>query len=166
MKSTTLLLVALLAATAMLVAGCPRVERLKEAAGQGSEAGSGESAGQGPGLAAEVPEEIGVYPGASKVGSGREFTVSGLRVEGTVRGTTYHVDQGYDEVAAWYRDQLQGEVELAATISGARGSGKGTIFLLLSGTGVGAAVTVAAADEGTGTTINIGEWEGSVREGG
>ncbi len=169
MKKASVLLVAMLCCTTLFIAGCPRAERLAEREQEESattEQGTEQDSSQGSGIFTDLPGEIPVYPGADHLGSGRKITVSGLRVEGTIDGSTYHVEADYEDVAAWYRDQLSGALELSATISGERGSGRGTIFVLLSGTGIGAAVTVAAADDGPGTTINIGNWEGSMLEDG
>ncbi|RJP34075.1 MAG: hypothetical protein C4536_03385 [Actinobacteria bacterium] len=165
MKATVVILTVLLCGTALFVAGCPRAERLAGSEEAGTSGETGESSAQGSGAFTEVPGEISIYPGASQVGSGRDITVSGLRIEGTIDGATYHVEADYDDVAAWYREQLSGALEFAATVSGERGSGRGTIFVLLSGSGIGTAVTVATAEGGSGTTINIGSWQGSVQEG-
>lgn len=178
MKSTVILVAVLLCGTALLVVGCPRTRdtdssgdpegwaAVEHESADGSESAEGQASGdassQESGAFTDLPDEISVYPGAIQLGGGRETTVTGLRVSGTIDGSTYHVDAAYDEVAAWYRNQLTGERELSATISSERGSGRGTIFVLLSGTGAGAAVTVASADDGPGTTINIGSWNGSI----
>lgn len=168
MKTTAIILALLLCASALFIAGCPRGERLADREQEGpteTEQGAEQGSSQGSGAFAELPGEIPVYPGATQLGSGRKITVTGLRVEGTIDGSTYHVEADYEDVAAWYREQLAGALELSASISGERASGRGTIFVLLSGTGAGSAVTVAAADDGPGTTINMGSWQGSVREG-
>ncbi|MBN2028521.1 MAG: hypothetical protein JW854_17350 [Actinobacteria bacterium] len=166
MKKTSVLLVAMLCCAALFIAGCPRAERLADPERGDSATGQGDDheTSQGSGSSTEAPGEIPVYPGADQLGSGRKITVTGLRVEGAIDGSTYHVEADYEDVAAWYRDRLSEALELSATISGERGSGRGTIFVLLSGTGTGAAATVAAADDGPGTTVNIGNWEGSILE--
>lgn len=109
----------------------------------------------------EVPEDIPVYPGAQYKGEGGSASFSGIRAEGTVEGTSYFTSDAYDTVVSWYRERLSGAKEIAGTVSGNEGQAGGVVFLLLSGEGLGAAVTVSTAEGGYGTWITIGEWKGT-----
>ena len=105
--------------------------------------------------------DIPVYPGAQLEGEGGAAAFTGTRAEGTVEGASYFITDPFDTVASWYREQLSGAKEITGTVSGSDGQAGGVVFLLLSGEGLGAAVTVSAAEEGYGTWITIGEWQGT-----
>ena len=109
----------------------------------------------------EVSGDIPVYPGAEWKGEGGAASFSGTRAEGTVEGASYFTSDPLDTVVSWYREQLSGAKEIAGTVSGTDGQASGVVFLLLSGEGLGAAVSVSAAEGGCGTWITMGEWQGT-----
>ena len=105
--------------------------------------------------------DIPVYPGARFEGEGGEAAFTGTRAEGTVEGASYFTTDPLDTVVSWYRQKLSGAREITGTVSGSDGQASGVVFLLLSGEGLGAAVTVSAAEGGYGTWITMGEWQGT-----
>jgi len=108
-----------------------------------------------------VSGDIPVYPGARFEGEGGAAAFSGTRAEGTVEGASYLTGDSLDTVVSWYREQLSGAKEITGTVSGSDGQAGGVVFLLLSGEGLGAAVTISSAEAGYGTWITIGEWQGT-----
>jgi hypothetical protein len=106
-------------------------------------------------------EDVPVYPGAQFKGEGGAAAFSGTRAEGTVEGASYFTSDSLDTVVSWYREQLSGAKEIAGTVSGTDGQASGVVFLLLSGEGLGAAVTVSTVEGGYGTWITMGEWQGT-----
>jgi hypothetical protein len=109
----------------------------------------------------EVYGDVPVYPGAQFEGEGGAAAFTGTRAEGTVEGVSYFTTDPLDTVTSWYREQLSGAKEIAGTVSGTEGQASGVVFLMLSGEGLGAAVTVTSGEGDYGTWITMGEWQGT-----
>jgi len=161
-KAIIFILVMLLAAFSLMVAACGGGDAgtKAEEPGMTTEEGGGESEAPQEGES-EVPEDIPVYPGARYEGEGGGASITGTLAEGSVEGAAYFTSDPYEMVASWYREQLSGAREISGTVHGAEGQAGAVVFLLLSGEGAGAAVSVATAEEGYGTWITIGEWKGT-----
>jgi hypothetical protein len=172
MKRALMIALILVIALTLLVVACSSGETktgadeagvTAEEGGEETTTSSEESATEdaSPEEESSVSEDIPVYPGAQWKGEGGAAAISGTRAEGTVEGASYFTTDSLDTVVSWYREKLSGAKEIAGTVSGPDGQASGVVFLLLSGEGLGAAVTVTSGEEGYGTWITIGEWQGT-----
>ena len=172
MKRSPAILLVMLIALSLLVVACAGEETKTETdeagvavSGSDEETATSSEGTPNEGVSSEegseVSGDIPVYPDAQFEGEGGAAAFSGTRAEGIVEGASYFTIDPFDTVISWYRERLSGAKEITGTVNGSDGQTSGVVFLMLSGEGSGAAVTVSTVEGGCGTLITIGEWQGN-----